>query len=389
MRKFLFNTISKRSLACYWLTFSSLLFVPMSTSSAPSDARGVQFIAFKSFSNFKKSKGEGPGEAVLTSPQVRVRIRWDELIASWNAEMPASAYLKIEARAIYPDHVTKWYTMGLWSGDPARHPRESVRRQKDADGNVDTDTLILNQSADQLQLRLTLGGDQKQQPKLKFLSVSLLDSKADRSPLSPNRKAWGKTIDVPERSQIAYENGGVLCSPTTVSMLLAHWSQELKQPGLDQDVPEVVKGVFDPKWEGTGNWVFNTAYAGSFRGMRGYTARLSDVAELEDWIAQGIPVGLSLCYNRLRGKSREPSGHLVVCVGFTESGDAVINDPGTRKNVRKVFPRANLIDAWAYSKNAAYLIYPENAQVPRDRFGHWDSWTAKRRISLKSPRSFQ
>jgi len=71
--------------------------------------------------------------------------------------------------------------------------------------------------------------------------------------------------------------------------------------------------------------------------MRAYTARLSDVAELEDWIMQGIPVGLSLCYNRLRGKSRTPSGHLVVCVGFTENGDAVINDPGTLRNVRKVF----------------------------------------------------
>jgi hypothetical protein len=68
--------------------------------------------------------------------------------------------------------------------------------------------------------------------------------------------------------------------------------------------------------------------------MRAYTTRLCDVAELEDWIARGIPVGLSVCYNRLRGKSREPSGHLVVCVGFTESGDVIVNDPGTREKVR-------------------------------------------------------
>ncbi len=358
---------------------------PMVSQSAPLDARGNQFIAFKSFSIFKKSPGDQAGETVLASPEIRARIGWDELIASWNAEMPASAYLKIEVRSIYPDHATKWYTMGLWSGDPAQHPRESVRRQKDEDGNVDTDTLILRQPAERLQLRLTLGGKAKEKPKLKFLSVSLLDSKAVRSPLPPNRKAWGKTVDVPERSQMTYENGGVLCSPTTVSMILAHWSKELNQPGLDHDVPEVVKGVYDPKWTGTGNWVFNTAYAGSFRGMRAYTARLSDVAELEDWIAQGLPVGLSLCYNRLRGKGRTPSGHLVVCVGFTENGDAVINDPGTSKNVRKVFPRANLIDAWAYSKNAVYFIYPKKAKLPKDRFGHWDSPTAT--AALKSPQS--
>jgi hypothetical protein len=107
--------------------------------------------------------------------------------------------------------------------------------------------------------------------------------------------------------------------------------------------------------------------------MRGYASRLSDVSELEDWIAAGLPVGLSVCYNRLRGRMGPASGHLVVCVGFTETGDVIINDPGTSKNVRKTFPRQNLISAWAYSKNAVYLIYPEATKVPQDRFRHWAS----------------
>jgi hypothetical protein len=76
----------------------------------------------------------------------------------------------------------------------------------------------------------------------------------------------------------------------------------------------------------------------------------------------------------------------VVCVGFTESGDPVINDPGTSQNVRKIFPRANLVKAWAYSENTAYLIYPEGAEIPDDRFGHWDSWTARQRIRTAAPR---
>jgi hypothetical protein len=29
--------------------------------------------------------------------------------------------------------------------------------------------------------------------------------------------------------------------------------------------------------------------------------------------------------------------------------------------------------AWAVSKNAVYLIYPEGAKLPKDRFGHWDN----------------
>ena len=354
----------------------------MTSHSEPFDARGIQFIGFKSFSTFRRSPGGQPGETILTSREIRARIPWNQLIASWNADMPANSYLRIEVRAIYPDRATKFYTMGLWSGDPTRNPRESVPGQKDADGDVDTDTLVLQQATERLQLRLTLGGEGKQKPKLKFLSVSLLDENAAPKPLPPNRAAWGKVIDVPERSQMAYENGAVLCSPTTVSMLLSYWSRRLNRPDLDHDVPEVVKGVFDPKWGGTGNWVFNTAYAGSFKGLRAYTARFSDVAELEDWIARGIPVGLSVCYNRLRGKSRQPSGHLIVCVGFTKTGDVIVNDPGTSNNVRKTFSRANLIDAWAYKHNTVYLIYPQNARLPKDRFGHWDSALARRRVSL-------
>ena len=348
-------------------------------------ARGIQFIPFNSFASFAKSRDATTGETVLTSPEIQTRIRWDELIASWNVTMSAGANLKIEVRAIYPDHTSKWFTMGLWATDPAKNPRTSVRGQQDADGKVDTDTLVLKQPAERVQLRVTPGADGNKKPKLKFLSLTLLDSKAAPAPLPPNRVAWDKTISVPERSQMAYENGIVLCSPTTVSMLLAYWSQRLDRPGLDQDVPEVGKGVYDPQWDGTGNWVFNTAYAGSFRGLRAYTTRLSDVSELEDFIARGIPVGLSVCYNRLRGKSRAPSGHIVVCVGFTKDGDVIVNDPGTSKNVRKTFPRANLLDAWAYSKNAVYLVYPVNTTLPKDRFGHWESPMAKRSVSCKIP----
>lgn len=362
------------------LMFSSA--VPMKSLATAPDLRGLQFIPFASFASFTKTAGSNANVIILTSPEIQTRIRWDELIASWNVEMKPGASLKMEVRAIYPEHATKWFNLGLWSADPTLQPRQSMKQQKDADGDVDTDTLLLNQPAERVQVQVTLDSGGKQKPKLKFLSLSLLDSKTSREPLPPNRKAWGKTIDVLERSQMAYKNGDVLCSPTTVSMLLSHWSRKLGRPGLDCDVPEVVKGVYDPVWGGTGNWVFNTAYAGSFRWMRAYTTRLSDVSELEGFIAKGIPVGLSLCYNRLRGKGREPSGHLVVCVGFTKTGDVIINDPGTSKNVRKTFPRASLIDAWAYSKNAVYLVYPVNTPLPHDAFGHWESLTAKRATQL-------
>lgn len=344
------------------------------------DPRGIQFVGFEKFSSFARTAGTQPGEQVWTSPWIKTRIAWNELIVSWNADAPPGTWLRVEARARVADRPTRFYILGLWSGDPRRHPRESVPGQKDADGDVDTDTLQLTRAADAVQVRVTLGGDAGQPPRLKFLGLCLADTQIRPPVLPPNRAAWGKTLPVPERSQMVYEGGNVWCSPTTISMMLAFWSRQLQRPELDRDVPEIVQQVHDPKWEGTGNWVFNTAYAGSFAGLRAYTARFSDVAEIEDWIARGFPVGLSVCYNRLRGRGREPSGHLVVAVGFTETGDAVINDPGTRRQVQKIFPRQNLVDAWAYKANTVYLIYPEKARLPRDRFGHWDSSVARRQI---------
>jgi len=354
----------------------------LQTAAAAFEARGIQFIPLPGLRAFQATPGQRPGETVLTSRPLVARIPWNELIVSWNADLPADSYLKVEARALYPEGPTKFFVLGRWSSNPARYPRESVNQQQDADGDVRTDTLVLNRLCERLQLRLTLGGDAPQAPTVRFLGLCLLDNTAQNAPLPPRRAAWGCTVPVPERSQMAYAGGGAWCSPTTVSMMLAFWAARLKRPELDRDVPEIVRGTYDAQWEGTGNWVFNTAYAGALPGLRAYVVRLSDVAELEQWVAHGMPVGLSLCYNRLRGTSRQPSGHLVVCVGFTSTGDPVLNDPGTREQVRKVFPRANLVDAWAYSKNAAYLIYPERTRVPPDRYGHWDSATARRRVQF-------
>jgi hypothetical protein len=343
------------------------------------ESRGRQFIGFSRFSAFERQAGRCPGEMVLTSPVVQAGLLANQLIVSWNVDCPSNGFLRAEARALHADAPTKWYEMGSWSADTNQYPRESVTRQKDEAGDVSTDTLILKEPARKFQVRFILGGAGRPAPTLKFVGLALADTKRTLEPLPARRMAWGRALPVPERTQMAYPHGEVLCSPTTVSMLMGYWAQKLKRPELDEGVPRIVEAIYDAKWQGTGNWVFNMAYAGSHRGMRAYVTRLSDVSEIERWISAGVPVGLSLCYNRLRAKGTEPSGHLVVCVGFTPQGDPILNDPGTSKQVRKVFPRANLVDAWKYSENTVYLVYPEGHEIPSDPFGHWDSWTARKR----------
>ena len=250
---------------------------------APQNPSG--FIGIADFSKFTRdAMGH---ELVLTSLEIPVPIAWDELVVSWNAKTPSGTYLKIAARGIYPNHTTKFYTLGLWSEDVSKQPRESVSQQKDSDGNVSTDTLILSKPGARAQIRVTLGcAEENIHPELKFLGLSFLDSKSERVSFPSNESAWGKIIETPERSQNSYPEEQGWCSPTSLAMVLMRWSEVLQRPELNLDVRECAAGVLDKNY-GTGNWPFNTAFAGKFEGMRAYITRFSGLSELEDWIAAG------------------------------------------------------------------------------------------------------
>ncbi|MEP6755734.1 MAG: C39 family peptidase, partial [Chthonomonadales bacterium] len=284
----------------------------------------------------------------------------------------------IEAKAITPDHESNYYTMAKWSAGKSIGPRESLKGQKDADGLVDTDTLVLTHPASSVKVRVTASGvAQGSIPELKFIGLSMANTTVHPTALEPNKSAWGKQLAVPEKCQLSYKGGNVWCSPTGTSMMLNHWAKVCERPDLAIDVSDVAAGVLDPVYGGTGNWPFNAGYAGSFNGMRAYITRFSDVSELEDWVAKGIPVVCSVSYRLLKGLEKaEASGHIVVCVGFTPEGDPIMNDPWAHlekgEKVRKTFKRKDLIAGWGHSHNTVYLVYPEGTALPKDRFGHWD-----------------
>jgi hypothetical protein len=296
------------------------------------------------------------------------------VIASWNVEPADAAAIKVEVRALDGNHTTKWYTLGRWTLDGKVGPRGSLNGQGDADGNVDTDTLTLKKPMKTLEARVTLSTVKDgPRPNLKFMSFSFADGESEPDTPLLASEAWGKTIDVPERAQNNYPNGGVLCSATSVSMVLWHYANVLDKPEMNKDVPEVEEHVWDPVYKGAGNWPFNTAYVGSFPGMRSYVARFESIHDLERWIDAGFPVICSVSFDMLRGLPLSPteSGHLVVLVGFTKDGTPVINDPAFKNQVRKTYKRSDFEKAWKYSNRTVYLVYPEDAKIPKDTEGLW------------------
>jgi hypothetical protein len=334
-----------------------------------------RFAGLTNFLEFDRVQNKN-GEVLMTSPEIKSQMPWNELIVSWNADAPAGTFLKTEACAILTNHTTKFYTLGNWSLDNKVFPRTSLGGQKNADGSVDTDTLILTQRAEAIQIRVTLGGTNGALPVLKFLGISFSNTKISVTTHPSNHAAWGKMVTTPEHSQHGYPNEKGWCSPTSLSMVLSRWAEILNRPEMNLTVPEVASAVYDNNFAGTGNWPFNTAFAGSFSGMKSYVTRFDDLSEVEDWIAAGIPVILSARWDWLKpGRPFDNDGHLIVCIGFTEEGDVVVNDPATRlekgESVRHIYKRADVIHSWTKSHNTVYLVYPENEKIPANVYGHW------------------
>ncbi len=325
-----------------------------------------------------------PQSATFETTPVDCGLEADEFIFSWNTvpSFPTTAGLTIEARGVYPDHTsTRYYRIADWCQDPITCPRQSLKGQKDADGDVYTDTLALKRPTRYVQIRVTQtappGVESLIQCSLKLLTICATSASTSARADIPEISAWGREILVPGRTQLGWPDAAGWCSPTSTDMVLAFWASRLKRPELDLPVPEVAHAIYDPVYDGTGNWPFNTAFAGAFPGIKAFVSRFDGVSEIETWIRAGLPVVVSVSYDLLKGKDLpQDAGHLMVCVGFTSDGDVVLNDPAHRPEqgeaCRRVFTRKNFIRAWAHSRNAVYIICSEDAKLPADTGHHWN-----------------
>ncbi|CEK14310.1 C39 family peptidase [Chthonomonas calidirosea] len=330
--------------------------------------RGTVFVEVES----QQLTLSGPNSWV--SPQIQLPILADQLILSWNAIISQQTGITLEIRAFCHDHWTSYYTAAHWSPSPQYFPRQSVAGQQGNDGMMDTDILRLHKPASKAQLRLTYRGVIP--PQWTFLALCATDTQASFDELPPCAKAWGRELVVPEKTQLGWEGGTGWCSPTSTAMVLAYWAKKLHRSDLTYDVPEVAAAVYDPTWNGTGNWSFNTAFAGAHAGIRAYVTRFSDIYELEQWILAGVPPIVSVSYDLLKGKAEaHDAGHLMVCIGFTKTGDPVFKDPYYRpehgETCRRVFPRINFLRAWNHSHKTVYLIYPSDHSIPQTTYHHW------------------
>ena len=129
--------------------------------------------------------GGAPSETVVTSPMIEtLMVPGMGWWLSWN--VPAGRVSQRLKRAAFTRaHATKFYTLGLWSDDPSRHPREEQQRVNRTPMAMATPTARLSckRPALKAQLRLTVGGAPAGKlPPLKFVGLSFCDSRKPDMP---------------------------------------------------------------------------------------------------------------------------------------------------------------------------------------------------------------
>jgi hypothetical protein len=342
---------------------------------------GVQVVDGRLALNPTNPDGSTELRGSAIGPERETIAPFTELIPSWNAETPEGTRLEIRLRARVDGRWTTWYRLGVWSSGNTPVGRHSVTGQDDADARVLTDTLRLRVPGQAYQLAVDLVSSSVD----RMPSVSLAAVVASRAPAGPpvsadEPRAWGTVLEVPERSQMIYPDGGeVWCSPTSTSMVMAYWAGQLGAPALDHPVPDVARGTWDPVYRGNGNWPFNTAYAAR-GGLLGYVSRFSSLDQVERWIEAGVPVVASLAWGPgqlANAPVASTSGHLLVIVGFTDRGDVVVNDPAgdprQGESVRRTYARDQFQARWqAGSGGAVFLIHPAHHAPPVEgSLGAW------------------
>ncbi|HET8657880.1 MAG TPA: C39 family peptidase [Micromonosporaceae bacterium] len=328
--------------------------------------------------------------ATWTSPVVIPGFAASELIPSWTAATPGGTWLQIELRGLTVlGETTKWYNLGRWAADDNQILRTSVPAQGDANGYVAIDTFVAasGRGWTRWELRATLyrpvGSTDTPTLRSVGAAASLLPEPGRLTPSVPGT-ALGVVLNVPQYSQEIHageypqwDGGGeAWCSPTSTSMVVAYWGTGptpadyawVDPSYADPWVDYAARNTYDYAYQGCGNWPYNTAYAGRF-GLDGFVTRLRSMNETELFIAAGIPLVVSASFKKgqIPGLDYGTNGHLMVVVGFTTTGQVVMNDPFSPSNaaVRKIVGRAEYEEAWLNtSRGVVYVIKPPSVALP-------------------------
>jgi Peptidase_C39 like family len=328
-----------------------------------------------------------------TSPVYQ--LPFTQVVSSWNGKASPGTWIQSEIQPFVDGRWAKWYVLGRWTYDDSDFHRTSVDDQDDGDGLVAADTFrTKEQPAAAYRLRLSIfrrAGLTAELAPVRVSRYSAVAANVGEPGSLPSATSMAQAIDLqlPSFSQEIhhghypeFDNGGeAWCSPSSTAMVVRYWEERTGaahaptraetlwvDPPVDGEVDFTARYVYDYRYQGAGNWSFNTAYAAE-RGLLGDVTQLNDLREAEQFIRAGVPLVASVAWgpNELETAIERTSGHLLVIGGFTEDGNVIAYDPASKTNaaVRHTYDREQFERAWIpASGGIVYVIRPAEWPTP-------------------------
>lgn len=275
--------------------------------------------------------------------------RFSELVLSYNVEDLEDGSLAFLVAVGDGTDFGDFYTMAIAMTDNNR----SSSTNGDDYGKVSIDTLI-NKDINNNYIILRAVFNPGKNIKLKNITIT---SVRENSSLSfDESKLINKTLAVTPISQLDIPNiGNIICSPTSVTMVLDYYGYQFSPEDVAKKVKDVSANIY-------GNWTFNASYPGSFSDLISYVEYIDNFDKVVDYIKNDIPVIFSIkttAITDLTGAIMSyPSGHLVVLIGFEKidgSWYGIFNDPAeySADKVLRKYSLEQVLTAW---RQYTYII---------------------------------
>lgn len=325
-----------------------------------------------------------------TSPWVSTGFDSRTVIPSWSVATPAGTWARVDVRVRDGATVGSWDTVARYAKDTALVKRASGSAQADDLASLAVDTVVARKGTTfrdwQVRVVLYRLRGSNASPTLYSVNGVAASYRTRSAATSATTMTATTELAVPRYSQMIHRGqfpqwgggGEAWCSPTSTAMVLRFFGKgpsakeyAFAKRSADPWVAHAARGTYDHAYRGTGNWPFNTAYAGA-RGLDTFVTRFHDLRDAEAFTRAGIPVMASVAYPRggLTGAPVSSSaGHLLVVTGFAADGRVITNDPAAAKNssVRKVYRRDQFEKAWLQgSGGVVYVLRPPGLALPAD-----------------------